>query len=597
MSSTKRLLILGCAMLAIFGLVGSYQESLPVVEDRPGLELIAEVRDKIHRYYVEPVDSLRVIDGAIEGMAEVAHQGEEESAGEGELARIDSLLETHPPLSNRQQLELLAGALDQLGRPGALPPDSLARAAVSGMLATLDPHSSYLDPQESEAMMERFQAHFEGIGIYFDIYQGKLVVISPIEGSPSYGRLRAGDHIVSIDGVSTEGISADQVMQKLRGPRNTQVRVGVSRQGEEGLLEFTLTRDRIPVHSVPYAFMLGEGIGYIRITRFAEQTAEELAQALERLADQGMRRLVLDLRDNGGGFLSQAVEVADCFLDQGELIVYTEGREPGSRRDYKDQHPLKGAPLSLIVLIDHGSASASEIVAGAIQDLDLGLVVGQTSFGKGLVQEQFPLSSNGGLLLLTVARYFTPLGRLIQRPYTEDVEAYIQEGLDYVDPNAVDSLRADAEVFYTALGRQVYGGGGITPDVVLKAEPFSDFAEKVNNSGALFDFGSRWVGLHRDWPRSFEHFRRHYQVPAEALAELREFLRKEKQIEATDSAYAAHRSFLQEELKAEIARGLWGDEQRYRVHLESDAEVAQALGLFDQADALGLARRARSQGG
>lgn len=591
MSPLRRLIIAGCAVLTILGLVESHHQSWSAAEERPELRLIAEVRDKIHRYYVEPVDSLRIIEGAVDGMVEAVAQGEEGIQDSSALVEADSLLRVRTPLSNRRQLELLARTLDQLRhtRESPYPADSLARAAVGGMLIALDPHSSYLDPQESEEMMERFQAHFEGIGIYFDIHQGHLVVISPIEGSPSYGRLRAGDHIVAIDGVSTEGITSDQVMQKLRGPRGTQVQVSVVRPGLEEQLEITLTRDRIPVHSVPYAFMLGRGTGYLRITRFAEQTGEELGQALNRLSSQGMERLILDLRGNGGGFLSQAVEVADYFLDQGQLIVYTEGREAGSRIDYKDQNPLEDDPLSLVVMIDHGSASASEIVAGAIQDLDLGLIAGQTSFGKGLVQEQFPLSSNGGLLLLTVARYFTPLGRLIQRPYTDDLMAYIEAGLDTVDDNAVDSLRADAPVFHTAQGRSVYGGGGITPDVVLKPAPLSSFAEEVLANGAVFDFGSRWVGRHRDWPSRFEDFLAHYRVPGQAMAEFLAFLRKEKKLQVEDSTFAAHRQFIQGELKAEFARGLWGDEQRYRVLLESDEEVGQALWLFDQADALRLA--------
>lgn len=590
MSPLRRLIIAGCAVLAILGLVESHHQSGAAGEERPELRLIAEVRDKIHRYYVEPVDSLLVIEGAVDGMVEAVAQGEEGIQDSSALAEVDSLLRVHAPLSNRRQLELLAHTLDQLShsRQMPYPADSLARAAVGGMLIALDPHSSYLDPQESEEMVERFQAHFEGIGIYFDIHQGQLVVISPIEGSPSYGKLRAGDHITAIDGISTEGITADQVMQKLRGPRGTQVRVSVARPGTDDQLEIALTRDRIPVHSVPYAFMLGEGNGYIRITRFAEQTGEELGQALNQLKAQGMERLILDLRGNGGGFLSQAVEVADYFLDRGQLIVYTEGREIGSRLDYQDQNPLKDEPLSLVVMIDHGSASASEIVAGAIQDLDLGLIVGQTSFGKGLVQEQFPLSNNG-LLLLTVARYFTPLGRLIQRPYTKDVAAYIEEGLDTLDENAVDSLHTDAQIFHTAQGRSVYGGGGITPDVFLKTTPLSSFAEDVLTEGAVFDFGSGWVGRHHDWPARFEDFLGHYQVSGQALAEFLTFLREKKKIQVEDSTYAAHRPFLAGELKAEFARGLWGDEERYRILLESDEEVAQALGLFDQADALRLA--------
>lgn len=249
----KRLIILGCAVLTIFGLAESHHRSGLDAEVRPELQLIAEVRDKIHRYYVEPVDSLRILEGAVDGMAEALAQGEAGIQDSSALAEADSLLGNRPSLGNRAQLELLARTLDRLSliRQVPYPADSLARAAVSGMLIALDPHSSYLDPQESEEMMERFQAHFEGIGIYFDIHQGKLVVISPIEGSPSYGRLRAGDHITAIDGASTEGITNDQVMQKLRGPRGTRVQVRVARPGVEGPLDITLTRTVSPSTACP----------------------------------------------------------------------------------------------------------------------------------------------------------------------------------------------------------------------------------------------------------------------------------------------------------------------------------------------------------
>ena len=258
-----------------------------------------------------------------------------------------------------------------------------------------------------------------------------------------------------------------------------------------------------------------------------------------------MKRLLLDLRDNGGGLLQQAVEVADYFVDSGSLIVYTEGRGFDSRHEYRARRPFwgEGEPLPLVVLIDHGSASASEIVAGAVQDLDLGLVAGQTSFGKGLVQGQFPLRSNGGLLLLTVARYYTPLGRLIQRPYTDDIQAYIQAGVDDVDPNSIDSLRGGKEIFYTASSRAVYGGGGITPDVLLRVEEYSDFAIDLFSSGAIADFSGVWVGVRGDWPQDFAEYRMGYEVPEEGFAAFAAFLRDEGwEVGAED--FAARRDFL-----------------------------------------------------
>jgi carboxyl-terminal processing protease len=587
-AAARRLSMKGAVVLAVWGVTGL--RPTHAATGMAGLKLVAEVRDKIHRYYVDEVDSVRVVDGAIDGMVAVLPEGENVYVSPAEIGALLPGSPRGPALDNIQQVELLAEAFEQVSR-GYLEPvsvDTLSQGAVWGMLAVLDPHSSYLDAQGYEEMVERFRGDFEGVGINFDIRAGKLLVISPILGSPAYGRLRAGDHIVEIDGVSTEDITSEQVMKKLRGSKGTQVEVRVRRPGVKELLGFTLQRDRIMVHSVPYAYVLRPGVGYVRVTRFAENTGSELSQALQRLQAQGVRRLLLDLRDNGGGLLSQAVEVADYFIDQGELLVYTQGREAGSRREYRDQNPIRGRPFSLVVLIDHGSASAAEIVAGAVQDLDLGLVVGQTSFGKGLVQEQFPLTTNGGLLLLTVARYYTPLGRSIQRPYSEDIHAYIEEGLE----DSADSLQADRQVYYTAMGRPVYGGGGITPDIRLVAEPLSEFAEQVGNSGVLFEFGGRWVGGQRRWSGDFAGFQERFEVPAAALTTFREMLRA-RGIAAKDEVFAAHRVYLQRELKAEIARVLWGDEQYYRIHSEGDREVAQALGQFGRADSLLQAQLAR----
>ena len=591
----KRILIVLFIGLGIFSVLEPYYGRART--SRSSLKLLVEVRHKIHQHYVEAVDSLRVIEGAIDGMVAVLPEGDNFYISPVEMAEVGG---SEPSLGraamdNRQQMDLLTEAFRHVHGKyvSRVSTDTLSRGAIWGMLAALDPHSSYLDPQNYEHMVERFRGDFEGIGIYFEVRQGKLLVIAPILGSPSYGKLRAGDHIVMIEGVPTDGITTEQVMKKLRGPKGSQVRVIVEREGEDEQLEVTIKRDRIDVTSVPYVFMLRPDTGYIRITRFAEKTGAELSRAMESLRDRGMRRLLLDLRTNGGGLLSQAVEVADRFVEKGELIVYTEGRDPALRQEYKAQLPLRDEPLSLIVMLDHGSASASEIVAGAVQDLDLGLIVGQTSFGKGLVQDQFRLA-DGGVLLLTVARYYTPLGRLIQRPYTADVQAYIQEGIDDVDPNAVDSLRTSKKVFYTALGREVYGGGGITPDFVLELEEVSAFMRQVFKGGALFDFSGRWVGSRSDWPEKFDDFLERYDVPGAALEAFRAFL-EEKGTLVEEEVFVAHRPFLQRELKAATARVLWGDEQRYRIHLEGDTQVLQALELFEKADELAAARQVENR--
>ena len=559
------------------------------------LKLVFEVRDKIHQHYVEEVDSMQVIDAALDGLVAVLPEGENLYISPAEMAAVESPEQTisRPTLDNSQQIELLSEVFRHVNQRyvAQVSADSLSRGLIWGMLTALDPHSSYLDTDAYTEMAERFRGDFEGIGIYFEVRQGRLLVIAPIVGSPSYGKLRAGDHIARIEGVSTEGITSEQVMKKLRGKPGTEVEVTVRRQGWADPFDVIIRRDRIEIRSVPYVFMLQPGVGYIRIARFAEMTGKELDRGLAELRKQGMERLVLDLRGNGGGLLSQAVEVGDCFLERGELIVYTKGRTSKSRREYRAQRPLEGEPLSLIVIIDHGSASASEIVSGAIQDLDMGLIVGQTSFGKGLVQEQFPLAGNGGLLLLTVARYYTPLGRLIQRPYTEDLQAYFQEGMDDFDPNGIDSLQATREVFRTALGRAVYGGGGITPDVTLEEETYSDLAHQLFSSGALADFSSRWVGMHEEWTEDFADFQENYQVPQDALTAFRLFL-SEADLPVDDQAFAEQRNFLRRQLKAGMARVLWGDEERYQIHLQGDLQLRQALELFDQADELSLARRA-----
>jgi len=570
-----------------------------VLDARTALRLVFEIRDLVHRNYVEPVDSLAVIDAALDGLVAALPEGENLYLSPREMVELGAAPSALPGLrlDDRQQVELLGEAFRQVSRQylARVGPDTLAHGMIWGLLAALDPHSSYLDPAAYANMVERFRGDFEGIGIYFEVRDGKLLVIAPIVGSPSYGKLRAGDHIVEIEGVSTDGITNEQVMEKLRGPKGSRVRVTVSRQGRPAPFSVEIQRDRIKVRSVPYVFMLGPQAGYVRIARFAETTGSELGRALDSLRSQGADQLLLDLRGNGGGLLSQAVEVADYFLDAGELIVYTEGRTAASRREYRAERPPRWHGLPTVVLIDHGSASASEIVAGALQDLDLALIAGQTSFGKGLVQEQFPLRANGGLLLLTVARYYTPLGRLIQRPYSSDLQAYFRAGTDDLDPNAVDSLRAGAQVFRTQLGRPVYSGGGITPDVLLAEEQYSEPVLDIYASGALADFCSRLVGARDDWPRDFAAFLADYEVEEATLDAFAASLGTAGG-GAPPRLSPAERQFVRGEIKAGIAQVLWGDEQRYRVHVNGDKVVQQAVELFPQAAELARQRlRARGR--
>lgn len=578
-------------------LLGLLLSQTPVYGIRSGLRLMFEVRDHIHRYYVEPVDSTQVIDAALNGLLGSLPLGENVYISPRDMRLLkDDLPEAMPlQLDNQDQIRLVDEVIRRVSREyvDQVSPDTLSRGLVRGMLTSLDPHSTYLEPDEYDELVERFRGDFEGIGIYFEVRDGKLLVISPIVGSPSYGKLRAGDHIVAIEGISTDGITSEMVMKKLRGPKGSAVRVTVSRQGRREPFEVEIKRDRIEIRSVPYAFMIRPGTGYVRIAHFAETTGTELQRALDELLDRGMEQLLLDLRGNGGGLLTQAVDVADCFLEPEQLIVYTQGRGRHARQEFYAERPphLNGIPI--VVLIDYGSASASEIVAGALQDLDMALLAGQPSFGKGLVQEQFPLRTNGGLLLLTVARYYTPLGRLIQRPYREDDPQAHYRG-EELDADAADSLRAAPATFRTGLGREVHGSGGITPDVVLEADAYDDFVYEIFASRALADYSSRLAGTRQDWPREFSVYRDEFQLSQSDLEGFTAYL-DSIGVRPDPVLLEPHAELLRNLLKAGIAQVLWGDEQRYQIQIEANNMVQEALALFDQAGELVTQRRARQK--
>ncbi len=471
----------------------------------------------------------------------------------------------------------------------------LVDGAITGLLEELDPHSNYVDPKRASEMNERYKGEYFGIGISFAIREGYLTVISPIEGTPS-DRLgiRAGDRIVKINGVSAMGISENEVFEKLRGPEGTTVHVSIQRAGRDDLIELDIVRERIPLKSVPYAFMLDGDTGYIRMILFSSTTGHELDAALDELEAAGMRRLILDLRGNAGGLLEQAVEVADKFIAGRKLLVFQKGRVGGASEEHyasdQDRHPL----LPLIVLIDHGSASASEIVAGAVQDWDRGLVVGQTSFGKGLVQRQFRLR-DGSALFLTIARYYTPSGRLIQRDYTPgDRASYYAAGLDDEDPNAMPDSTESRPEYRTAAGRTVYGGGGITPDIKIEAPGLTPVQESIERASLPFTFANAFVGQSKfAYPAGFDRFLGDYELDD---ATWQEFL---NHVAASDTAQVtthpreeidAERPYLARSVKREIAGNIWGPTARYRVFLSADPILAEARTLFPQAsDLLALA--------
>ena len=400
----------------------------------------------------------------------------------------------------RGNLELFEDVLYRVQNNYVDVPDNqkLIQGAIDGMLKTLDPHSIYLPEKRAQAMDEQFHGEYSGIGVEFEIQENKIVVVAPLEGTPAFRLgIRAGDKIFEIDGKPLKkGLTNDDVFHALRGPLGSSVSVTIEREAETEHLHFTIERAKIPIESVPYAYMIRPGVGYVRIIRFAQTTGEELSTALAKLRAEGMTSLLIDLRSNSGGLLSQAVDVLDQLVPENKRLVYTRGRIPSSNADYySTSRDGKWTDGPVVVLVDHGSASASEIVSGAIQDLDRGLVVGINTFGKGLVQNQIPLQQ--GKLLLTIARYYTHSGRGIQRDYTKfgDQSEYQEDAFKEDVPS--DSALKTRPRFKTESGRVVYGGGGIYPDVVIKDPPNLTRTEvEFITKRVGFEFATHWVTKH-----------------------------------------------------------------------------------------------------
>ena len=464
--------------------------------------------------------------------------------------------------------------------------DSLIEGAVVGMLDRLDPHSNYMNAERFNRMEERNRGSYSGIGISFAIRDGRLTVISPIEGGPSYELgIRSGDIITHIEGESAYGIKEQEVFDQLRGPKGSHVRVTIRRDGEPEPFDVEIIRDNIPIQSVPYAFMLRPQVGYIMMRNFSARTADELETALRELKAEGMEQLVLDLRQNSGGYLNAAVEVSEKFLHKGQEVVHTKGRIAGSSEEYEASGDPPYAELPLVVLIDHGSASASEIVSGAVQDWDRGIVAGATSFGKGLVQRQYRLR-NDGALLLTVARYYTPSGRLIQRPYEAgEREDYYRHAGENGEAE-VDST--DRPVYETLVRRRpVYGGGGITPDVIIDdVYRTSALYRRLAFDRKFFDFAKEVLADEDlSYGDDFTAFLEGYEVPDGTLDRFRTFLEADS-VDFEPDTLAVHAAEMERGIRAELARYLWGEEERYRVLVADDPVLRRALQLLPESIAM-----------
>ena len=479
--------------------------------------------------------------------------------------------------------------------------DRVVYSAISGMLQTLDPHSSFLDPKTYAQMRERQQGRYYGLGITIQVIDGDITAVSLFEGSPAYRKgVRRGDVIARIDGEDAKGWTSEQAARRLRGPKGTMVRVSLRRRGYDQLIELEVPRDEISIPTIAAAVMIDDTTAYIRLQDFAEQTGNDLLAALKKLSAKGMRRLLLDLRGNPGGPLDQAIRVSNEFLQKGQMIVYTRGRIPNSDQDFRATEQGSYTDLPLVVLVNRSSASASEIVSGALQDHDRAVIVGETTFGKALVQSVYRISDNAALAL-TTARYHTPSGRMIQRPWDGTFDEYLM-----YTARAQNAPRehAAADLKYTDAGRKVYGGGGVEPDhrlegpvegfnpnrfsrVLLGRQVFASFAQKFSAAG-----DTRIAAEGRD--RKF--VAKDFTVDAAMLEAFREHATAEG-VKIDEEAFTQDLPFITAMIRYEIDLNLWTVEDARRRLIMTDPQAQLALTYFGEAEGLVQAARGRASRG
>ena len=454
----------------------------------------------------------------------------------------------------------------------------LVEDAIRGMLEKLDPHSSYSTPKEVKALNEPLSGSFEGIGVQFNMVEDTLLVIQPVTGGPSEKvGIVAGDRIVSVNDTAIAGVkmSKEDIMRRLRGPKGTKVMLGIVRRGIKDTLSFKVVRDKIPVKSIDAVYMIRPEVGYVRIGNFGATTHDEFCEALEKLSKQGMRNLILDLQGNGGGYLQAAVNIANEFLQKGDLIVYTEGRRM-QRNEYKAKGNGKFLDGKIVVLIDEYSASAAEIVTGAIQDQDRGMVVGRRSFGKGLVQRPIDLP-DGSMIRLTVSHYYTPSGRCIQKPYVkgkgEDYEKDLNTRYEHGELTCIDSIHLDSTKVYRTLvkGRTVYGGGGIMPDefVPLDTTTYSKYYIAIRRHNLINDYALRYVDRNRSKVlkhyKTFGDYEKNFVTPDDLIEEVLAAAEKKGVKPKDDAERKSAIEDLRFTLKTLIAYDIWDRSEYLRL--------------------------------
>ena len=482
---------------------------------------------------------------------------------------------------------------------GEVQSDRLVYGAISGMLQTLDPHSSFMDPKSYAQMRERQEGRYYGLGISIQVVGGDVTVVNVFEGSPAYQRgMRRGDVIAKIENDDTKGWTSDQAVGRLRGPRGTAVAISLRRPGYDKLIDVRVTRDEIHMPTVPAVFMVDATTGYVRITDFGENTDQELGAALSALTKRGMKRLVLDLRTNPGGALDQAIKVSNRFLPRGDMVVYTRGRVQNSDQDYRATEQSDYLRIPMITLVNRSSASASEIVAGALQDHDRSLVVGETTFGKALVQSVYRVNQSAGAAI-TTARYYTPSGRLIQRPWDGTFDEYLTYTLREQDTNRVHRTE---DLKYTDGGRKVYSGGGIEPDrrldgPVLGFNP-TKFGRALYARNIFDSFAQRFSrkGDTRIGPAlpDARELSAEFDVSDEMLAEFKQHVMKTG-LKVDEAAWQQDLPFIKAMVRLEIDSDLFGVAVASENLAKVDPQLQFAVGLFSEAEQLlQLGRRTQS---